>query len=516
MTKTLLAALFAATAASSAASAQQPNQPAPIPPDSSRTPVPPITPPQPTPPPPRPAAPDTAQPPTAPTTPVVTPGTPAPGPTGAAPESQPDPQAARNGELPVDRIVAIVGDQPILWSNVQEVVNQRQAQGMKLPTDSAGSFALANEVINMLIDEELLLQKAKAEKVEIADQDVAATVDQQMKSIRGRFRSESEYRSALRQSGFGTPEEYRRSLLEQAKRQGMQQRLMQKMRQDGKIVPASVSEADVTAAFEKNRSQLPKRPATITFRQIVVRPKASAAATERARAKAESLLVEIRRGGNFEQIAKRESMDDGTKETGGDLGWNRRGQMVPEFDRMMFALQPGQVSPVVETTFGFHIIRVDRVQPAEVKARHILIRPTIDSTDVARAQVEADSVAAQWRAGANLEALYAQHHDPDEDKGLTDPYPRDSLPQSYQKGIEGKKDGDVTDPFRIESRTPGVPKFVVLQVTALKEGGDYTVADLRNVIRDQLVEERSVRRFLDQLRRETYVSVRLNQVARGT
>ena len=75
---------------------------------------------------------------------------------------------------------------------------------------------------------------------------------------------------------------------------------------------------------------------------------------------------------------------DGTKELGGDLGWNRRGRMVPEFDRMMFALNPGIISPVIETAFGFHIIRVDRVQPAEVKARHILIRPTVDTSDESR------------------------------------------------------------------------------------------------------------------------------------
>ena len=62
------------------------------------------------------------------------------------------------------------------------------------------------------------------------------------------------------------------------------------------------------------------------------------------------------------------------RQQGGDLGWNRRGPMVPEFDRVMFALNPGVLSPSWRP-FGYHIIRVDRVQPAEVKARHILHPP---------------------------------------------------------------------------------------------------------------------------------------------
>ena len=70
--------------------------------------------------------------------------------------------------------------------------------------------------------------------------------------------------------------------------------------------------------------------------------------------------------------------------------------MVPEFERWMFAQRPGSMSAVVETVHGFHIIRVDRVQPGEVKSRHILIRPEIDSADVERARVEADSVAKLW------------------------------------------------------------------------------------------------------------------------
>jgi peptidyl-prolyl cis-trans isomerase SurA len=432
--------------------------------------------------------------------------------TTPVPDSASPPAAAPAEEVrdaKVNWIVAVVGEHPILWSDVVEVINQRRAQGLRLPPDSAGQVAIARQVLNELVDEDVLLLKAKEEKLEVADAELATNVDRQLKRIRDQFKTEVEFRDALRREGFGTPEEYRKTLTDQARRAALQQRVIDKLRQDGKLVPVAVSEADVTTAFEQNRATLPRRPATVTFRQVIVAPKPSEAAKAAARAKAESLLVELRGGADFEQLAKRESMDPSNKDIGGDLGWNRRGVMVPEFDRWMFALPPNQLSPVVETSFGFHIIRVDRVQPAEVKARHILIRPKVDSADVARARALADSVATVWRGGVSHDSLAARHHDPAEYKSLLDPFPREQLPAPYQAALEGKATGDITDPFPIEDRASGLPKFVVAQLVSQTEGGEYTIADLRTTFRDQLAQERSIRRLLDTLRKDVYVSIRM-------
>lgn len=422
--------------------------------------------------------------------------------------SSPPPLALPIGQpLMVDRVVAVVGNQPILFTDVMSVVNQRRAAGMRLPSDSAAQMALARDVLDDLIDVEILVQKATDLKVEVADPEVNAAVDQQIRRVRNQFGSEEEYRSELRAAGFGTPEEYRRTLAEQARRQMLQERAFAQLRT--RMRPVAVTDAEIEQAFQRARESLARRPATITFRQIVVAPQASAAAKARARAKAESLWVEIRRGGDFEQIARRESMDPSTRELGGDLGWNRRGSgLVPEFERVMFAVAPGQVSPVFETSFGYHILRVDRVQPGEVKARHILIRSVIDSADVAAARDTAQSVAAQWRARAPFETLVARYHDPTEERGILQPFPRDSLPASYQQAIAGKGKGEITDPFTLGDPQRGV-KFAVLEIVDLVEGGEYSIAEVREQIRAQLQSERSARQLLDELRKTTYVAIRL-------
>jgi peptidyl-prolyl cis-trans isomerase SurA len=409
--------------------------------------------------------------------------------------------------LPIDRVVAIVGTQPVLWTDVLTAVNQRRSQGLQLPADSAGQAVLARSVLSELVDEEILVQKAKELKLEVLDSDVTAAADRQIKNVRSQFKSDEEYRTELRNAGLGTPEEYRKSLIEQYRRQQMQQKAFAELRKRAK--PVNVTEEEITAAFERSRAALQRRPATVTFRQIVVAPKASPEAKAKAKARADSLLVEIKKGGDFEQIAKRESMDPGTKQLGGDLGWNRRGSgLVPEFEGMMFALRPGDVSPVFETAFGYHIIRVDRVQSAEVKARHILIAPVIDSADVARARVEADSVSAQWRRGVAYDSLVAKHHDATEEKGVLQPFPRDSLPASYQTALTGAKANDITTPFQL-ANPRGAPKFAVIQVVTATEAGEYDQAQIRDQIRAQLADERSIRALLDDLRKQTYVSLRM-------
>ena len=415
--------------------------------------------------------------------------------------------------LPIDRVVAVVGNEVILWSDVLEEINLMRAQGRQLPDDSTAQMVMAREIINRLVETELLVQRAKLDSVQIEDAELTPAVDQRMKQVRGQFQSDEQFQDLLRRSGFGSAEEYRRWLMDEQRRNEMQDRLIQKLRQEGKLPPAPVSEDEVQKFFESNRGQVPRLPATVTFRQIVLPVKPSPAARDEARAKAESLYAEIRRGGDFEQIAKRESMDPATRETGGDLGWRRRGGgsegLVPEFEYVIFRMGPGQTSPVFETSFGFHIARVDRVQPAEVKARHILIRPKLDSVDVAAARARADSVAAAWRAGASFETLVAQYHDPIEERSIPNPFPRNQLPEPYQKAVEGQEADAIVGPFEIEDAARSVPKFVVLQLTSIEPEREPSLAEFRQQIRDQLAQQKAVRRLFDNLRQATYVSVRI-------
>jgi peptidyl-prolyl cis-trans isomerase SurA len=437
--------------------------------------------------------------------PVATP--PAPQPPAAARTAVP-----ATGHIPLDRVVAVVGNVVITQSNLRERLVAKTQSGMPAPTDSASLRAASLATLNELVDEELILEKAKELKVEVPDADVNSTVDKQYKAVRSRFPNETEFKSELSKAGYGTPEEYKRFIADGIRRNEMLTRATRKLRDDGKLVPANITDAEVQESFEKSKGDLPKREPSVTWRQIIIAPHASAAAKDRARARAESLLAEIKRGADFEALAKRESADSGSRVNGGDLGWTRRGKMVPEFDRYLFgyyALQPGQLSPVVETAFGYHVIRVDRINAGEVKSRHILITPSIDSADVALARVEGDSVAAQWRAGASFDSLAKRHHDfrSGEETTLLTPFPRARLPQQYQQAFEGKKPQDVVV-FDVPGNANIPVKVVVAQINSVEAGGDMTLAEVKEQIRSSLAEAGGMRRFLDTLKKQTYVSVR--------
>jgi len=424
-----------------------------------------------------------------------------PAPLGGPAAAHPD------GPIVVDRVVAIVGNRPVLSSQVDEEVFSRQSQGQTLPTDPDSLAALRKQVISSIVDEELLVQQAQRDTaIKVTDQEIADGVEQQVRKVRGNFTSEVDYKNELKRAGFGTPEEYRRWLTDQQRRSAFQNRLIDKLRQDGKLKPVPPTEQEMRTYFNEQKGALGNRPATISFRQIVIAPRPSPEAKGRTRAQADSIVLELRRGADFATAAKRFSQDPGSKDQGGSLNWFRRGVMVPEFERVAFSLRPGVVSDPVESPFGYHIIQVERVQPGEVQARHILLIPEIDSIHVDSARALADSVRKLVLRGVPFDSLQRALHDPSAEK-QADNVPADKLPEAYAKAFGDADSGAVAPVFSL----PGAgtrEQFVVAQITGRRPPGDIRYEDVRDRIRDQLGQQLAIRRYIDRLRSATYVEVR--------
>ena len=411
----------------------------------------------------------------------------------------------------IDRIVAIVGTRPILASQIDEEMVQSQAQGQPVPADSAGRALMRRQILDRLIELEILVQQAQRDtSIKVTDQEVLDQVEQTYQNVRKQFASENEFRDQIRQARFGSVEEWRRWLADEQRRQLFAQRLIEAQRQKGKLRPIPPTEAQMREFWEQNKEQQPRRPATVSFRQIVIRPVPDSAAKRRASQRAESLVVELRHGADFAAAAKRFSGDSASAAQGGELGWFRRGVMVKEFEDVAFRIRPGEISPVVETPFGFHIIKVERTQPAEILARHILITPDISAEQIALARHLADSlhdVLARGSAGTSFDSLAKVYADPQEPK-LAEDAPLTDLPPEYQKILASDTTVGLKPVIAQGADTPR-PKYVIVEVTARHDAGELAFDDVKLKIRQTLSDQLAIRHFIEQLRRQTYIDIRL-------
>jgi peptidyl-prolyl cis-trans isomerase SurA len=140
-------------------------------------------------------------------------------------------------------------------------------------------------------------------------------------------------------------------------------------------------------------------PERYEISEIVIQPTIPEAERDRVRAELAQLRERIFKGESFSMLAALYSQDPGSARKGGELGFFPRGRMVSEFESAAFALKPGEVSPIIETQFGFHIIQLIERRGNTINARHILIIPKVSSDDLLHTRMKLDSIASEIRAG---------------------------------------------------------------------------------------------------------------------
>ena len=409
---------------------------------------------------------------------------------------------------PVDRIVAVVGVTPILSSQLDEQLLMARSQGTKMPDDSAGMATARHQILDQLVSEELLIQQAERDtSVRVSEQEVQDQVEKTVENVRRQFSTEADFLTQLGAAGFASEEEWRRWLAEKQRRTILQQRLIESLRQKGKLRPIPPSEQEMHDYWEQDSGNRPKLPPQISYRQIVVTVPPDSGSVARARARAESLVVALRRGASFPELAKSFSADSATRAQGGELGWFRRGVMVKSFEEVAFRLKPGEISDVVPSPFGFHIIQVERVSPAEIQARHILIQPVVSPEQVARTRTAADSLYHALVAGAAFDSI-GRHYSDIEESPLNEDVPVAQLAPDYAKALGTITAPGLVPPFEVGAATPR-PKFSIVEVTKYRAEGDMSFAEVKDRLRQQMGQQLAIKRYIDGLRRSTYVNIRL-------
>lgn len=410
----------------------------------------------------------------------------------------------------VDRVVAVVGDTAILLSEVRQEFVRLQAQGVEIPPAGTPQHdALADRILSAMIDRYLLLDQAKRADISVTDDEVERETERRFQQVRSNFPSPEAFQEAVEESGQNMFQ-YRQNLRAEARAEMLLQRFRGQLEAGGRMPPARVTEEEIAAYFEEHAAR-ETRPATVSFHRLSVVPRPSEAAEDSALARARRALEEIRGGESFEVVARRYSEDPGSREEGGELGWLRRGDVVPAFGDAAWTARPGAAVGPVQTRFGWHIIRVENVRGGERNLRHILIRPEVGEERVEAARRLAEALADSLRAGSDPLRLAQRHPEAIEEDIRFDDVPVTEIgnrfPPEIGERLTAALPGEVVGPFESRGET-GRPAFVVLELVRYRAAGRYELEDVRDTIRDRLRLDKQLERYLDELRRQTYVEVR--------
>jgi peptidyl-prolyl cis-trans isomerase C len=245
----------------------------------------------------------------------------------------------------IPNVLAHVNGEDVTKADLDRAVQALEARaGGPVPTEQRDQ--VVRGVLDQLIGYKVLVQETRARNVTVPDADVDARIGQ----IRGQFPSEAEFTQMLAQ---------RNLTLEQVKSDARQDMAIAKLIEDEIASKVAVKPEQVTDFYAKNPDQFKQGESVRASHILISVPKGADAATKaQARTKAEQVLKEVKAGGDFAALAKQHSGDPGSAANGGDLGFFQQGQMVGPFNDAAFSLAPGAISEVVETDFGFHIIKV--------------------------------------------------------------------------------------------------------------------------------------------------------------
>ncbi len=291
-----------------------------------------------------------------------------------------------HAQVVVDKILAVVGSKIILQSDIEKQHVQYIAQGAE---DNSQTKCL---IFDQLLLQKLLLNQADIDSVTVSESQVDGELDRRMRFYIKQIGSEEK----LEEYFHTTIRELKVELRDMIREQLLVQSMQSTITKDVVATPSNVREY-----FESiHPDSLPYIDAEMEVGQIVRKPPVSDTERKAVKTKLEEYRKKIMAGEDFAVYAALYSEDKSTAKKGGELGMFERGTMVPEFEAAAFNLRAGEVSPIIETKFGFHILQLIERRADQINVRHILLQPQTDDKDLYKAYALLDSLRKQINLGS--------------------------------------------------------------------------------------------------------------------
>ena len=280
----------------------------------------------------------------------------------------------------IDKVIANVGNEYILLSDLEEMYSRVSAEQAGLPPEARCNF-LENQLAT-----NLLLNQAKLDSIVVGDTEVEAQLDARIEQILGWMNGDiKQFEDYYGQTVPEVKSRFREDLKNQLLVERMQGKVM---------VDATVTPSEVKAFFDRiPKDSLPYFNSEVELGEIVFKVLISDEEKMKAKDKLEDIRKQVIEGGaDFAELAKTYSADLGSGRAGGELGWSKRGSFVPEFEATAYNLEEGGYSEVIETEFGYHFLNLLGRRGNSVNVRHILIKPEVTEKDKQTTLGKLDSI----------------------------------------------------------------------------------------------------------------------------
>lgn len=283
-------------------------------------------------------------------------------------------------EQVVDEVVAVVGSKIILKSDIEGQYIQYKMQG-----NIGNASAMKCQFLENILFEKLLLTQAEIDSIQVTDNQVESSMNQRFRYYINQFGSQQKLEEFYQKPILEIKEEIRSLVKDQL----MAEQVQSKITENIKITPSEIK------AFYNRMpdDSIPFIDTEYEIGQIIKQPPVSAEALSEAKEKLMNLRQRIIKGESFSTLAILYSEDPGSAKKGGELGMFSRGEMYPEFEAVAFGLKPNQVSDIIKTKAGLHILQLIERKGDYVNVRHILIQPKVSPFDLAKASAYLDSIA---------------------------------------------------------------------------------------------------------------------------
>jgi len=394
---------------------------------------------------------------------------------------------AQNQPLNVDGIVAAIGDQIILKS---DIIFQKQALSQE------GKVLSDCDMLKEISLEKLLIHHAAIDSVEVTNEEIDESIDRRIQQLVAQIGSERKMEEYYKKSILLVKEEMRPLM----KNQMISQRMQMTVAENVQISPIEVEEM----IQEMPIDSLPLIGTEVELAQIVIEPKVSKEALTETIERLNTLRERILNGSSFSSMAMLYSEDPGSNRNGGEYKGLKRGQFVKEFEAVAFNLRPGEVSKPFKTDYGYHIVQLQIKRGEELDLRHILIKPKVEQEDLDIAKKALDSLRLQIMDGnISFEEVARKYSSDDESKlnggVMMNPMTTDTrwnledLDRSIFYAIEKIEVGDIS-PAALVREQDGKEIFRILQlrqrIAPHRANLDQDFSLLKNYVENQKRQEK--------------------------